>query len=162
MIERYAVVASRIRQELAELPHVVARAQRAMAAAHHADEDADLFVDAAALNLHDFYAGLERLLGQIATLIDRSMPSGHDWHRELLRQMTTEIAGLRPAVVSAETAKLLDEYLRFRHVVRNIYAFEFDSEQIERLVRELQPAHTRTQTELLVFAEFLDRLANEQ
>jgi hypothetical protein len=161
VIERYAVVAGRIRQELSELAQVVARAERAMAAVYRADEDADLLVDAVALNLHDFYAGLERVLGQIATLIDRSMPSGRDWHRELLRQMTTDIAGLRPGVMSAETAKLLDEYLRFRHVVRNIYAFEFDREQIDRLVRELRPVYTRTHAEMLAFAEFLDRLANE-
>lgn len=55
--------------------------------------------------------------------MDGNIPSGHNWHQELLQQMHMEISDLRPAVLSAEAMKMLDEFLRFRHVVRNIYAF---------------------------------------
>ena len=44
MIERYMVVAGRIRQELAELEHVVARATRAIDAARRHPEDQDLYI----------------------------------------------------------------------------------------------------------------------
>jgi hypothetical protein len=60
MIEDYLIVADRIRQELGELERVVARTERAIEAARRRPEDQDLYVDSAALNLHDFYAGLER------------------------------------------------------------------------------------------------------
>jgi hypothetical protein len=54
MMERYAVVAGRIRQELGELERIIARTERAIAAARERPEDQDLYLDAAALNLHDF------------------------------------------------------------------------------------------------------------
>ena len=91
MIEDYLVVAGRIRQELAELEWVVARAERAIGAARHRAEDQDLYIDSAALNLHDFYAGLERIFHQIATTIDGKLPTGREWHRDLLQQAQTEL-----------------------------------------------------------------------
>jgi hypothetical protein len=109
--------------------------------------------------LHDFYAGLERLFQQIAAVVDRSVPTGYEWHRDLLRQMSMALTPVRPQVLSTKTSKALDEYLRFRHVVRNIYAFEFDPERIERLVQQLQPAFEQLQAELLAFADFLTKLA---
>ena len=57
MIEDYLVLAGRVRQELADLERVVARAERAVTAARQRPVDQDLYIDSAALNLHDFYAG---------------------------------------------------------------------------------------------------------
>src|SRR5262245_54259991 len=90
----------------------------------------DLYLDAAALNLHDFYAGLERVSHHIAATIDRSVPDGSEWHRDLLRQMQVALSPIRPQVLSDETMQALDEFLRFRHVVRNIYTFAFDPERL--------------------------------
>ena len=126
MIGRFAILAGRIRQDLTEIERIVARAERAVLAARQHDVNQDLFVDSAALNLHDAYSSIERLLEQIASSVDQSVPSTHDWHRELLKQMTVEVPGLRPQVLSGTTTTALDEYRRFRHVVRNLYAFALD------------------------------------
>ena len=64
----YRSVAARIRQELPELDRVARRACRAWASASR-DPD-DLYVDAAALNVHGFYAGLERVFTLVAVLIE--------------------------------------------------------------------------------------------
>jgi hypothetical protein len=162
MIERYAVTAGRIRQELASIAQVVERAERAIVAARQQPEEQDLYLDSAALNLHDFYAGLERIFRHIAANVDQSVPSSHEWHRELLRQMNMALPQIRPQVISEETLKILDEFLRFRHVVQNVYAFEFDPERIERLVERLRPSFEQVQAELLAFADFLDRLAQTE
>jgi hypothetical protein len=159
VIERYRVVATRLRQELVALEQVVTRAKRAVALAREHPADQDLYLDAAALNLHDFYTGLERAFQQIAATVDETVPTGHDWHRELLCQMAAERPQVRPAVVSGETCEALDEYLRFRHVVRNIYAFEFDPDRLGRLVHRLDSILQQTRGELQAFADFLDRLA---
>lgn len=53
----------------------------------------------------------------------------------------------------------LDEYLRFRHVVRSIYAFTFDPARIEPLVTRLPATFVRVRTELLTFADFVALLA---
>lgn len=162
MIERYAVAAVRIRQELEGIERVVERAERAMAVAEQRLEEQDLYLDSAALNLHDFYAGVERIFRHIAANIDRSVPSGREWHRELLGQMNMALPQIRPQVISAETLQVIDEFLRFRHVVQNVYAFEFDPERIERLIQRLQPCFEQVRAELLAFADFLDGLAQTE
>jgi hypothetical protein len=58
-----------------------------------------------------------------------------------------------------ESVRALDEFLRFRHVVRNVYAFALEPAQIERLVGWARPAFERAETDLLGFADFRDRLA---
>lgn len=161
MIERYLVAAGRIRQELVELERVVARAERAVASARRHPEDQDLYLDSAALNLHDFYAGLERVFHHIAAAVDGSVPAGSEWHGELLRQMGVALPQVRREVLSPETIKMLDEYLRFRHVVRHVYAFEFDPDRLERLVQRLRPSFEQVRAELLAFADFLERVARE-
>ena len=70
--------------------------------------------------------------------------------------MTVEIAGVRPAVISAETAHGLDEYRRFRHVVRNVYAEHLDPERVGKLVGELAGLWKRIKSELTQFVEFLE------
>jgi len=46
--------------------------------------------------------------------IDNNLPSGKDWHVALLEQMSNEIVNIRPAVISAEFAIQLDEYMRIQ------------------------------------------------
>ena len=53
-------------QELVDLERVVARAERAIAAGRQSLENQDLYLDSAALNLHDFYDGSERIFRQMA------------------------------------------------------------------------------------------------
>ncbi|MBC7343338.1 MAG: antitoxin [Clostridia bacterium] len=164
MSERFLVVAARIRQELEDLEQVVARAERAMAAARRHPKDQDLYVDSAALNLHDFYGGLERIFYHIATAVDGSPPTGREWHRDLLKQMSIPLGETRPRVLSSNAVRGLDEYLRFRHVVRNIYAFELDPVRIERLAKNLRPVFEQVYLPLIVSScpsDIADSLAKD-
>jgi hypothetical protein len=161
MTGRYVVLAGRIRQDVAEIERVVERVERAVAARRRRTVVQDLLLDSIALNLHDFYSGLERIFTHIASDVDQSVPTAHDWHRELLRQMTVELPGLRPPVLTAAMAADADEFLRFRHVVRHIYAFALDPEQVERLAGRLPATFHEIRTALLDHATLLEGLAHE-
>ena len=87
--------------------------------------------------LHDFYTGIEKIFEDIAKEIDRRLPAGEDWHSELLHQMTLDIPGLRPPVISSGTEKKLREYLGFRHLFRKRYGFELDWEKMKRLLSKM-------------------------
>ena len=156
MIPGYQVLAVRIRAEVEDLDRSLRRAERAWQAARRAGSDQDMFVDSAALNLHGWYAGVERLFEIIALQLDGSLPKGEAWHRDLLGQMTLDLPGLRPPVISAAVAQLLDEYRRFRHVVRNIYAESLDPLRVGELVEKLPTLWDRLKSELIGFAEFLE------
>ena len=134
MKETYRAVSGRIRRELEQVDQVVYRIRSIWTEAQALDEG-DYRVDAIALNLHGFYAGLERVFEVIATRIDQTSPEGARWHQELLDQMNTTVPNVRPVVISDETRKKLDAYRGFRHVVRNVYTFDFDPDQLELLVR---------------------------
>lgn len=158
MIESYIVLAGRIRKELDDLERLVVRANRAMNIARKNPQDADLYIDSASLNLHDVYSGFERVFKQIAAAVDGNVPSSAEWHRELLEQMGLDLLNVRPPVLTSDSIERLDEYLRFRHVVRNVYTFSFDPERIGRLVKELEPTFAQLRQELLAFADFLEKV----
>jgi hypothetical protein len=152
----YRTIAGRIRSELQDLQRVVERTGRIWQQALTSTDD--YYVDATALNLHGFYAGLERLLEVIADGVDQAKPAGAHWHDELLRQMTAEIPGVRPPVLSQETRERLDRYRGFRHVVRNVYTYNLDPEQIGVLVKQLAPTMVRAAQELAAFADLLEQM----
>jgi hypothetical protein len=112
--------------------------------------------------LHGIYSGLERLFQQIAEIVDDSLPSGKEWHRELLAQMGINVKGVRPPVISDETLQLLDEFLRFRHVVRNVYTLSLDGERIIKLAQQLRLVFTLVKRELFSFADFLEQAGSEK
>ncbi len=160
MTESYLAVAGRIRREVEQIEDVVDRAQ-AIWADVDPNRPADHRIDAVALNLHGFYAGLERVFKIVAERIDQTVPEGGSWHQELLEQMNTELNGVRPSVLSDDARKKLDRYRGFRHVVRNVYAFEFDPEQLDLLMRKLPETAERVFADLQAFADTLDRLASQ-
>jgi hypothetical protein len=65
--ERLLRLARRIRDECDELARVVDRAQEAWRRAERSSDD--LYLDSVALNLHSFYAGLERLFEMVAAVV---------------------------------------------------------------------------------------------
>ncbi len=78
--------------------------------------------------------------------------------KELLRQAATPIPDLRPALIDDATRDALDRYRGFRHVVRNIYSFALDREQIAPLVRDLPTVFARARSDLLQFADAIAQI----
>jgi hypothetical protein len=157
--QRLVRVAIRIRNELKRLNEVLERVDEGMRRARRTSDE--LYWDSVALNLHGFYAGMERLFEMIAGSIDGRMPQGANWHQVLLEQMAAEQPHIRPAVISEETRCALDEYRGFRHVVRNVYSLNFDPVQLQRLGRQAPQVFSQARAELLSFADFLQRHADD-
>ena len=158
MKEVYLTVAGRIRRELDALRAVT---ERTLAIWEEAQpvEEGDYHVDAVALNLHRFYAGLERILEVIATRVDQTVPTGGNWHQELLDQMSTDVSTVRPAVLSEDTRQKLDAFRGFRHVVRNVYTHDFDPEQMRLLIARLPATMDCIARDLSAFADRLEDIA---
>jgi hypothetical protein len=151
MMPNYLALSARIAKELKELEQVVERCLDIWQQSESSGDDR--YIDGAALNLQSFYTGLERIFELVVAEVDQAMPSGANWHQELLRQAATPIPDLRPALIGDATRDALDRYRGFRHVVRNIYSFNLDRDQIAPLVRDLRTVFARAQTDLSQFAE---------
>lgn len=149
----------RIRDELSRIDTIVSHVQRDWIEFVRTGHDA--YLKAVAYDLHGFYTGLERILESVADTIDDRLPEGESWHKELLDQMCKEVDGVRPALLSNNTRELLDEFMRFRHRVRNIYSFNLIPERVKRLVEKLPEAYEQGRQDLLAFAQFLEQLSSE-
>jgi hypothetical protein len=141
------------------LERIIQKVQRTWSNIPASLDDQDIYLDAVALNLHSFYSGLEKLFELIARHVDRDLPTGEYWHRELLLKMAQDLPHIRPAVISSESVSGLDEVRRFRHLVRNVYTFNLDPEKMETLIAIIPDLFPQIKTELLSFSDFLEELA---
>jgi len=105
--------------------------------------------------LHDFYSGVERVFVRIAEELNGGVPQGEQWHRQLLMDMSLEISGVRPALVDAELARSLGEFLRFRHVFRNVYGFTLEEGRIGPLEERLPVVLGKFREQVLGFTSWL-------
>jgi len=157
----YRELTERIRGEVPDLDRLIGRVLRAWEGARRSTDQQDVYLDSVALNLHGFYSGVERLFELIARHIDRDreLKTSESWHQDLLQRMKKDIQETRPAIISDESASVLDELRRFRHLVRNIYTFNLIPEKIEPLVSSLPELWSGLRAELLAFADFLEDVA---
>lgn len=158
MSEPFENLAERIRGEVSDLEQVIERAGQAWQLVQRGQSEQYFYVDSVALNLHSFYSGLEKLFELIARHVDRSLPNGETWHRDLLYQMAQDFPDVRPAVISQNSAAIADEFRRFRHLVRNVYTINLLPERMVGLVKTLPEFWPTLRAELLAFADYLDAL----
>jgi hypothetical protein len=110
-----------------------------------------------ALKFHNFYTGCERIFQILASELNGGLPSSYDWHRRLLIRMANPQAE-RPAVLTSETAKQLEEYLAFRHVVRNIYGFELNPRRLDNLLASYDQTWFAIERDMHQFLDWLNQL----
>jgi len=117
-----------------------------------------LIVRGVGSTLHDFYSGAEKIFQIIALNIDGDLPRGEDWHVQLLRRMSTSVPDVRPPVITHDLESNLNEYLRFRHLFRNIYGFELKWHRLKELTDGLPRVYGDLRTQVESFLAFLAEL----
>ena len=128
-------IALDVEVELGQLARLTAEVEKVNLLIAELPDLADLLYENQGLKLHNFYTGCERIFRIVASEINGALPDGYDWHKRLLARMAVVHEG-RPAVISRKTARSLEKYLSFRHVVRNIYGYELEAERIAQLVAQ--------------------------
>jgi hypothetical protein len=102
----------------------------------------------AAVALHHGYGAVESSLVRVARYIEGALPTGPDWHVELLESMALELEGVRPRVLSDETLRLLRRLLAFRHFFRHAYAVSLDARRLEELATDALALESLLSTDL--------------
>ncbi len=159
MINRYRAVRQRINLELGELEEVVRVIQDHWQSSKTSPDTA-AFINSVALNLHSFYSGLERIFEFIATDVDGVRLGGDRWHAELLRQMMLDLPDVRPPVLSSDVVDQLDNYRKFRHLIRNVYTRSLKPGELEKLVVPLPALWSEIRDQLTAFGRYLDTMAH--
>jgi len=117
------------------------------------------YIWAIAAHLQAFYTGCESVIRRAVRPFEGEPHSAPDAHAQLLRQARLDVPGLRPAVVSADTAQTLETYMRFRHFIRNAYGTALDWSRMERKATAVRTAFGALETDVARFREFLTAAA---
>jgi hypothetical protein len=145
--------------ELAEYQQLKTEIAQAQARVTHEPDSFEL--RAIGSILHDVYSGAEGICQHIAKEIDRRLPVGANWHRDLIDQLTQPLPKTRPAVVQAETATLLEKYRAFRHVFRNIYGPKLDWVQMKPLFEDANRTIDTFAADIEQFIAFLSLITSD-
>lgn len=110
--------------------------------------------------LADFYMAVEKIFKIIAKDIDLELPEGDEWHKTMLRQMSVPLPEIRPQVIDKDLFRRLEEYLKFRHLVRNIYGFQLNNERFKHLVEELPEVADSFKKQIYIFFDKMQEVAD--
>jgi len=108
--------------------------------------------------LHDFYTAIEKIFREIAKDVDGELPNGSSWHSSLLERMNLEIPTIRKKVINNELKIILYDYLRFRHIFRNIYGFELNWDKMGHLIVSLEGTYEKFRVQIEKFLDFLENI----
>lgn len=113
-----------------------------------------------AFRTQQFYTALEDLFKQIAKSFENHIENMHNFHKELLVRMHTEIQKIRPAVISKQSLSILDKIRSFRHFVRHAYDVELDKKELELIQSRLRNEFPQVEKELSHFRTYLQQLSS--
>ena len=82
---------------------------------------------------------------------------GHE-HVRLLEQMSIPLEPIRPPVLDPVLLQRLDEYRRFRHLIRNVYASNLNPDRMEQLATGLDRTWRDVEAALDRFDAYLREL----
>jgi len=101
------------------------------------------YLESLGYQLHNLYCAFEDLFKIVASTFENEVTNRTHYHTELLRRMTMAIEGVRPALLSEETYRLLDNLRSFRHLFRHAYAYELDPRKLKLVLESAMQLKTR-------------------
>ena len=103
------------------------------------------------------HTSLEASLLRILDLLNEHRPTGESWHQDLITRVCSAIEGeqARPAILSEELCRAIDETRRFRNVAARGYD-SFDAERALPAVEATRLLADRFVTEIEAFKDAID------
>ena len=94
------------------------------------DKENEDLTNSLAYKLHNLYSSYEDTFKLITMYFENHINDLAKFHTALLKRMAIKIEGIRPALLSEDSHKILDELRGFRHVFRHAYGYELDAERV--------------------------------
>lgn len=116
-------------------------------------------LESLAYQLHNLYCAYEDLFRIVAGFFENTIDDQRKYHTELLKRMTLSIEGIRPALISEESFKLLNNLKSFRHFFRHTYGYELDKRKIAIVLDDAQKLKETFRLDLERFLVSLPRVS---
>ena len=107
-------------------------------------------LSAAAMVLHSFYNGIENIILMILKNYQEKLPNGINWHMELLEKASVQ-EGDRKIIFNSELKSQLEEYRKFRHIVRHIYNYKLNWTMMEGILNNMNSIWNKAKEDLNKF-----------
>lgn len=124
----FAVLEAGLRARVRDISGINGRIEERLGTFAHSAEG----VDSMGYQIHNLYGAFEQLFEEVARFFENQIDEAR-YHADMIRRMQLEIQGIRPALLSAETASDLDELRRFRHLFRHAYTADLDPDKVADL-----------------------------
>ncbi|MEK7727541.1 MAG: hypothetical protein AAB354_03965 [candidate division KSB1 bacterium] len=124
--------------DLLEQQKHIDKVYRKIAARKKAAQHDPIAFESLAYQLHNLYSAFEDLFKTVAQHFENHISDKGGWHKELLKRMATNIPGIRPALIGAQSHELLEDLRGFRHVFRHAYLYELDPERVKLVYKKAQ------------------------
>ena len=151
----------RINDELVKIEDALERIHRGLGYIDVLPIEATEFIEnTIATDLADIYRGIENIFLRIAREVDMHVPTGSQWHKNLLAQMAEQQPARSP-VISEQTCFQLEDLLKFRHKVNNIYNRELKYEKTIPHAKSINDLFTKVSQDLNTFTDSLVKREEE-
>ena len=90
-------------------------------------------LEATAFQLVRFYNAVEQAGLRLAKAFENQIDDEGGWHAELMRRLTLDIPGIRPAVFTTDDLVYMRELRGFRHLVVHAYDLLLDADRVGKL-----------------------------
>lgn len=128
--ERLSLLRASIKTQGTEIERIFVKIENR----RHGEGEANL--ESLAYQLHNLYCAFEDLLKIVADFFENHINDTAHYHSALLWRMKMPIEGVRPALFSETSYKLLDSLRAFRHVFRHAYSYELDPKKLALVVED--------------------------
>ncbi len=128
---RWALLKAALDAQRQEIARVFAKIQERQA---HLDDP--VYLESVGYQLHNLYSAFEDLCKIVAEFFENRIAERAGYHRELLWRMKIPIEGVRPALLSEESYRLLDNLRAFRHFFRHAYEAELDPKRVALVIED--------------------------
>ena len=105
--------------------------------------------------LHNLYCAFEDLFKLVTGFWENNVPTDGEFHIHLLKRMLVRVEGIRPALLSEESYRCLNEVRGFRHAFRHAYSYGLDEERVAFLLRRVLGKRDMVMTDLKRFRKFI-------
>lgn len=92
-------------------------------------------LEGCAHHLARFFNVIEQMALRIAKNFENTIDDEKGWHADLIRRMTLEIPGVRPALWNESVVQPLRELRAFRHVFTHAYELTLDPDKLQLLLK---------------------------
>ncbi|HJW86890.1 MAG TPA: hypothetical protein VJ440_09685 [Candidatus Brocadiaceae bacterium] len=110
-----------------------------------------------AFYVSQLFSGFENIFKNVAKTFENNIEQDY-WHKSLLDRMYLDIQDIRPALISEESYKGLDELRAFRHFFRHAYNIDLNKDKFRIVAEEVFVVKNLIFKEIDTFLAFLDLL----